>query len=91
MTRRPPLRTRDFLALSTATKPGRYGYGPTDRAELAERFPAEDAAVLEIQVRSGGPWVKVDPWIFRSWTGPRRVNGEVYAGDVFLLGSGTVA
>jgi hypothetical protein len=50
------------------------------------------ADVREIRVRLGDDhWVRVDEMIFRSWTGPRRLNGEKYTGPVFLLGSDTWA
>jgi hypothetical protein len=32
-------------------------------------------------------WIQVSSYIFRSWTGPRRINGEPYDGPVFYLGS----
>lgn len=48
------------------------------------------ADVREIKVRVGTDhWVRVDEFIFRSWTGPRRLNGETYLGPVYLLGSDT--
>lgn len=44
---------------------------------------------LEIQVH--GSWVAVNEWIFRSWQGARRKNGEAFAGPVYYLGSEKVA
>jgi hypothetical protein len=32
-------------------------------------------------------WVKVSEWIFRSWGGPRRLNGKRYRGPVYYLGT----
>ena len=40
---------------------------------------------LEIHVNK--QWVKVDPWIFRSWAGPRRRNGQPYKGPLYFLGT----
>jgi hypothetical protein len=49
-------------------------------------------AVLEIRVRQKSvEWSKVDPWIFRSWTGQRRVNGVLYSGPSYYLGRNEVA
>ena len=45
--------------------------------------------VHEIKVNGG--WVKVTEWIFRSWGGERRINGETHTGDVFLLGTDKVS
>lgn len=39
---------------------------------------------LEINVQ--GSWVEVNLWIFRSWSGPRRIDGVDYTGRVFYLG-----
>jgi len=42
----------------------------------------------EIKVRLGDShWVEVEDFIFRSWTGPRRLNGEEYTGPVYALGT----
>ena len=45
---------------------------------------------LEIQVRAGGPFVKVDWYIFRSWTGARRRNDATWTGPVYVLGSNVI-
>ncbi len=45
--------------------------------------------MLEIQIN--GSWVSVNDWIFRSWGGPRRKDGQDFTGPVFYLGSETVA
>lgn len=42
--------------------------------------------LLEIKL-SHGKWVKVDRYIFRSWTGERRRDGVAYNGPVFMLGT----
>jgi hypothetical protein len=48
------------------------------------------ADVREIQVRlNDDHWVRVEETIFRSWTGPRRLNGEDYTGPVYVLGTDT--
>jgi len=41
--------------------------------------------VLEIYVNKA--WHQVSLWIFRSWAGPRRIDGVDYDGTVFYLGS----
>lgn len=43
--------------------------------------------LLEIKVHRD--WLKVTGWIFRSWTGDRRVNGVAYTGPVYVLHSDT--
>lgn len=48
-------------------------------------------ARLEIQTRSGGPWVEVTPEVFRSWTGGRRVDGSLWAGKVWVYLTDDVA
>jgi hypothetical protein len=44
-------------------------------------FPKTDN--LEIQL-GDGRWVRVDPMVFRSWSGPRRRNGKLYKGPRYL-------
>ena len=46
-------------------------------------------AKYEIQVH--GSWVTVNDWIFRSWGGARRLNGQDFTGPVYYLGSDKVA
>lgn len=41
--------------------------------------------MLEIYVNGG--WHETSDWIFRSWCGPRRKNGELFIGPRYLLGS----
>ena len=44
---------------------------------------------FEIQTRQpDGPWVSVSYYIFRSWTGNRRLDGVAYNGPVVILGEG---
>lgn len=45
--------------------------------------------ILEAKVN--GEWVAVSWWIFRSWTGGRRVNGRAFHGRAFYLGQTAVA
>ena len=45
--------------------------------------------MLEIKVNSS--WVKVTEWIFRSWGGQRRIDGNEYHGPVYYLGEDEVA
>jgi hypothetical protein len=49
----------------------------------------QPAQVLEILTVSG--WVHVDAWIFRSWSGARRIDGDAHKGQVYFLGSDKVA
>lgn len=49
----------------------------------------KEGDILEAKVNSR--WVKCPAWTWRSWTGPRRVNGELYTGPVFFLGSSIVS
>ena len=35
-------------------------------------------------------WIEVDKWIFRSWTGERKLNNKLYNGPVYVLGSDKV-
>lgn len=35
----------------------------------------------------GSRWVKTSTYIFRSWTGKRRIDGENYNGPVYVLGT----
>lgn len=45
--------------------------------------------VYEIMVNAR--WCKVTTWVFRSWTGPRRLDGKPYVGPSYFLGSMDVA
>jgi len=54
---------------------------PNPDTDLIYNFDKE--AKLEIDAQGGG-WKKVDPKIFRSWRGERRINGEPYDGEVYL-------
>lgn len=49
--------------------------------------PGHYPVLLEIQ--NHGEWLTVDHWVFRSWQGPRRMDGKDYRGAVFYLGSDT--
>jgi hypothetical protein len=40
----------------------------------------------EIRVRPSAEYVAVSHWIFRSWTGPRKLDGIEYVGPTFNLG-----
>lgn len=39
------------------------------------------AAKLEVKVHN---WVEVSPEIFRSWSGPRKIDDQEYTGPVYL-------
>ena len=50
--------------------------------------PTDDLAtdpILEVQLLDR--WFLVDPDTFRSWTGHRRRDGDVFHGDVFYMDS----
>ncbi len=43
-----------------------------------------------LEIYTNDTWLEVPNDIFRSWTGPRRVNGSIYHGPVYALGSNKV-
>lgn len=45
--------------------------------------------VLEIKIH--GIWHKVSPYIFRSWSGARRIDDKEVEGPVYFLGSNEVS
>lgn len=71
-----------------------------DTFELLESTPQIDALpevatddvaagpIMEVKVNK--TWMSTSEDIFRSWTGPRRINGEEHHGEVFPLGSDKV-
>jgi len=44
---------------------------------------------FEIISRAGGSWIEVSEYIFRSWSGRRRLNGVEWVSSVYLLGTDT--
>lgn len=44
-----------------------------------------------MEIFSGGRWIEVSEWIFRSYTGERRLNNKPYNGPVYVLGTDTFA
>lgn len=44
-----------------------------------------------LEAKINGSWHAVTGYIFRSWAGPRRINGTDYSGKVYYLGSNLVA
>lgn len=42
------------------------------------------------EIKQSNRWLIVDEWIFRSWTGERKLNGEPFNGDVYILGTDEV-
>lgn len=44
-----------------------------------------------LEIKVNGMFVKVSEWIFRSWSGERRINGKAYHHHVFYLGTDEVA
>ena len=57
--------------------------GPSLRGSLTDDIAEEDLH----EVMYGGSWVVTDPDIWRSWTGERMLNGELYHGPVYNLGT----
>ncbi len=51
--------------------------------------PGHGVRCCEIQVRPTPkcPWTPASPYIFRSWGGPRRLQGRKYHGPVYVLGT----
>jgi hypothetical protein len=45
----------------------------------------------ELKTRPTSEWVKVTEYIFRSWTGQRRINGVEYHGPCYYLGTDEIA
>ena len=43
-------------------------------------MPFSKTAKLEIE---NNKWLEVTPEVFRSWSGPRRIDGILYSGTVF--------
>ncbi len=43
------------------------------------------------EIKERDQWLEVSIWIFRSWGGERKINGEVYKGPVYYLGSNDIA
>lgn len=50
-----------------------------------------DTDKLEIIPANGREWIVVSPYIFRSWSGKRRINGQSFNAPVFYLGTGEIA
>ncbi len=38
-----------------------------------------------------GKWIEVAEYVFRSWTGERKLNDKPYNGPVYVLGTDKVA
>ncbi len=43
------------------------------------------------EILCNSSWIQVTEWIFRSWAGERRKDGQAFVGPVFYLGSDKVA
>lgn len=53
--------------------------------------PTDDVAGEPLlEVKTGGIWVATSEDIFRSWTGPRRINGDEHHGPIYALGTQTL-
>lgn len=37
-----------------------------------------------------GTWLRTSQWMFRSWSGPRRLDGLTFDGPVYILGNAEV-
>ena len=60
-------------------------------ASLPPPVPTDDVSAEPLyEVMYVDSWVVTDPDIWRSWTGERMINGEVYHGPVYNLGSDTL-
>lgn len=46
------------------------------------KYDFNTATNLEVQLKNG-EWYRVTPCDFRSFCGPRRINGEVYEGNIY--------
>jgi len=46
---------------------------------------------MKYEIFVNGEWLEVSEWIFRSWTGDRRIDGLPHSGDVFLLGTDKIS
>lgn len=57
--------------------------------ESCDEAMQSQTAVFEIV--TNGSWIKVDVYIFRSYTGQRRLNGRAWLGPVFMLGKSEIA
>jgi len=60
-------------------------HGPFTSPDPRLEYDFDTGATLEIQVRENSDWSKVDPNVFRSWTGLRRINGEHYDGPNYYF------
>lgn len=67
-----------------------YGERTTEIAEqiLMRKNPAGRKSVKFEIKDDHGRWLEVDEYVFRSWTGKRKLNGKPYRGTVHRLGSG---
>ena len=54
--------------------------------KLKTQLPFNDAGCLEVEYREG-KWARVTPNHFRSFTGARRINGELYDGPIYFEGT----
>lgn len=54
--------------------------------KIKTQLPFNDAGCLEVEYKEG-KWARVTPNHFRSFTGKRRINGELYNGPVYYEGT----
>ena len=43
------------------------------------------------EVQNGNRWLTTTEYLFRSWTGERRIDGKPYHGPVYFLGSDRIS
>ena len=48
------------------------------------KYKTSDILTIDTEHSKG---LKVDPWIFRTWTGPRYINDIPYTGPIYYLGT----
>lgn len=61
-----------------------HPYAPDERA-------CPECGGHEYAIKLREQWLSVTQWVFRSWTGPRRLDGEDFEGPVYYLGSTEVS
>ena len=47
-------------------------------------------ALLEIKTSEYSGWEKTNPYIFRTWGGERRIDGQEFNGDIYYLGTNKI-
>lgn len=55
--------------------------------DTLHRLRAAVTADQVLEIRNTGAWLQVSEDVFRSWEGDRRLNGGIYFGPVYKMGS----